>query len=152
MKRDLNKYLSFLKHTREGSEKEGQRCCSRGWVSVIKVDSDGASCQDVVCHVSRFLLLLLLPLLGRPARASPAALGAARGLIQRPTHEDAAVQEHLLRWGHSNRVSAWLWGLLATRASTQHSFPWHGTCPAPPSAAKTAAPSVSLRALSREPG
>lgn len=64
-------------------------------MSVIKVDSDGASCQDMVCHV-RFLLLLLPPWPGRPARASPAALGTARGLVQRPAHQDAAVQEHLL--------------------------------------------------------
>lgn len=70
-------------------------------MSVLKVDPDGASCQEVVCHVNRFLVLLLLPLPGRPAHASPAALGAARGLVQRPAHQDAAVQEHLLRWGHS---------------------------------------------------
>lgn len=93
--------------TTEGVDREGQGCYSRGRVSVIKVDSDGASCQDVVCHVNRFLLLLLL--LRRPAHASPAALGAARGLVQRPAHEDAAVQEHLLRWGHSGRVSAQPW-------------------------------------------
>lgn len=70
-------------------------------MSVLKVDPDGASCQDVVCHVNGFLVLPLLPLPGRPARASAAALGAARGLVQRPAHQDAAVQEHLLGWGHS---------------------------------------------------
>lgn len=93
-------------------------------VSVIKVDSDGASCQDVVCHANSSLLLLPFPLLGRPAGASPAALGAARRLVQRPAHEDAAVQEHLLRWGHSSTVTARLWAPLATGASGT-AFLWH---------------------------
>lgn len=63
---------------------------------VVEVDSDGAACQDAVCHAIRFLLLLHC---SRPAHPSPAALGAARALVQRPAHEDAAVQEHLLEGG-----------------------------------------------------
>lgn len=119
-------------------------------MSVIKVDSDGASCQDVVCHV-RFLLPLLLPWLSRPAHASPAALGAARGLVQRPAHEDAAVQEHLLG---GDTVG---WSVHGSGDHLDHSqchgvSVAHGVCPASPPAAKTAALSASLCALSRETG
>lgn len=125
--------------TTEGIDREGQGCCSRGRVSVIKVDSDGASCQDVVCHVNRFLLQLLL--LRRPAHASPAALGAARGLVQRPAHEDAAGSVHS---PGSHRHCC---------QSTSHTVPRaQGPRPASPSTAKPAAPCVSLRALSRAPG
>lgn len=60
--------------TTEGIDEEGQGCSSRRCLSVIKVDSDGASCEDVVCHVNSLLLLLLLR---RAAGPSPAALGTA---------------------------------------------------------------------------
>lgn len=87
----------------------GQRCCSSGWVLVVKIDSDGATCQDVVCHATRFLLFLLLSR-SRPARPPPAALGAARALVQRPADEDAAVQEHLLEGGKTaGQVNARRW-------------------------------------------
>lgn len=86
-----------------------QRCCCGGWVLAVEVDSDGAACQDVVCHATRFLLFLLFSR-SRPAHPSPAALGAARALVQRPADEDAAVQEHLLEGGKTaGQVNARRW-------------------------------------------
>lgn len=139
-----------------------QRCCSSGWLLVVKVDSDGATCQDVVCHVTRFLLLLLLRR-GQPAHPSPAALGAAGALIQRPAHEDAAMQEDLLEGGETaGQVNAHLWESgrqhCQLSESMSHMIPavqpfpsphQQGPYPSLPSTAKLAAPSVFLYSQER---
>lgn len=167
-KSGFTKYLLFLKQPRKKALIRkaglGQRCCSSAWILVVKVDSDGAACQDVVCHVTRFLFLHLFLLhRSRPAHPSPAALGAARALIQCPTHEDTAMQEHLLEGGETaGQVNAQIWESDWQRCQLSEtvsetipivqpflSLHQQGPYPPSPSTDKLAAPSVFLCAQER---